>query len=557
MTHAYDPIIRQTLALGALVALAAGSLMGCDPEDHDAPLATTDPPDAGTPDATTPDPQDMGDDADAPEDPGPDDAGIDPDASTGDVGPPPPNYALVALDQEVEEARADTIVIESVTSSTPTWLIIDGSDGSTGRERLAVVPVTSGAQEESIEVTLSRPVAYNERLFAALHADNGTPGTFEPEVDTPVTGAAGDAQGNDFRVTVVYEPVIEVSDQIASVTRTAPFAPTVLIPRVVSPRGGYVVVSTGVYDALGHAVVPPGERLFVEVPLSRPPNRLEELVVTLGYEEPDNDNGMFDGIFEDGVVRTGSPARVFQKRFVADVPAVEFNSITDIETLDAMPVERVVAPPGCLLVLHEELDDGSAGPALGALTVPEGESLDLSIPISAPRPLISRERVLARLYFDDPVNVGTFEGTEVALEDLSGAYFEDSTRIRVGLDPGIVTSFYVEDQQLKAPDEVELRQIVWRGTENTVLYLFEFDPVANPSLRDDPGPLNFPVGGQPNFIVANRPVTVYRPIAPGTRIWVAAFADIYHPPGSWSLEGLLRFQPDGVTPWMTSFEILP
>lgn len=559
MTHVFNPTIRKTLALGALVALASGGLMGCDPEDNDAPLAISDPdggpPDSGTPDATTPDPQDMGDDAGAPEDAGPDDTGVDPDGSTDDAGPPPPTYALVALDQEVEEDSADTIVVESVSSSTPTWLRIEGSDGSTGRQMLALVPIAAGTEGARVEVTLDRPVTYDERLFASLYEDNGLEGTFEPELDVPVDGGVGEA--NDFRVKIVFNPVIEVVDQIASVTRTAPFQPTVTVPKIVSPRGGYVVVSDKIYNVLGHAVVGPGERLFVEVPLSRPPNRLEELVVTLGYEEPDDDNGMFDGIFEDGVVRTGSPAKVFEKRFVADVPAVELDGITDLVALDAMPVERVVAPPGCLLVLHEELPDGSAGAVLGALTVAQGESLDLSIPISAPRPLIRDERVLARLYFDDPIHVGTYEGTEVALEDLSGAYFEDSARIRVGLDPGIVTSFYVEDQRFTSSDTVHIRQIVWRGSEDVNIYLFDFDPVANPLLRDDPGPLNLPIGGQENFITANRDVRVFRPVAPGSRIWVAAYKSVYQPPGSWSLAGLLRFQADGVTPWVTSFEILP
>ena len=223
MTHVFNPTIRKTLALGALVALASGGLMGCDPEDNDAPLAISDPdggpPDSGTPDATTPDPQDMGDDAGAPEDAGPDDTGVDPDGSTDDAGPPPPTYALVALDQEVEEDSADTIVVESVSSSTPTWLRIEGSDGSTGRQMLALVPIAAGTEGARVEVTLDRPVTYDERLFASLYEDNGLEGTFEPELDVPVDGGVGEA--NDFRVKIVFNPVIEVVDQIASVTRTA------------------------------------------------------------------------------------------------------------------------------------------------------------------------------------------------------------------------------------------------------------------------------------------------------------------------------------------------
>jgi hypothetical protein len=493
-----------------------------------------------------------------------DDAGMDPDASEPDggdaggdeVGPPPPSFALVALDQEVEEAGADTIVIESVTSSEPTWLVIDGSDGSTGRETLAAVALPEGTRDERLEVTLSRDVTYDERLFVALHEDRGAPGVYEPGVDVPVDGAAGDAQGNDFRVTIVYEPVIETTDQIASITRTPPYQATVMVPRVVSPRGGYVVVTTRVYDDLGHAVVPPGESLFVTVPLSRAPNRLEELVVTLAYEDDPTGGMVFDGFINDPPVRdeTGD---LIESRFIADVPAVELATRTRVPTLDAFPAERVKAPPGCLLVLHEELPDGSAGRALGATGVSQGETLDVEIPTTlAGRPLLRDERVVARLYFDDPVGIGTYEGTEVALRDLSGGYIEDASRVRVSLsEPGIVSSFYSPDHPFIDSGTVDIGQLIWKGEPDTIVYLFEFDPNAYPAQRDDLGPLNLGIGGSVDFIRTSS-VNVYRPVSPGTRIWVAAYDNTYQPPGTWTLAGRMRTRPDG-TPWMTSFEILP
>ena len=106
--------------------------------------------------------------------------------------PPAPTFenTLVVQDQ-TQSAFSTQVAIASASAAAPSWIAVyDDASGGPG-SLLGRVPL-GPSSVTNLVVTLARPVAAAETLWARLHVDAGTAGLFEPSTaDVVATGLAG------------------------------------------------------------------------------------------------------------------------------------------------------------------------------------------------------------------------------------------------------------------------------------------------------------------------------------------------------------------------------
>ena len=172
-----------------IAALSAGlvAVGGCGDDDG------VDPPvDSGTSDSGSP--TDSGTPTDAGEDP---DTG--PDVDSGPV------VASVTVEDQTLELSTLVTIAEAV-SDGPGFIVIHAEQGDgPGPEILGNTALTSGTNTD-IEVALNRPAVDGETLYAMLHTDDNTIGTYEfgdvADADGPVFDADEEVIAPPFDVTV-------------------------------------------------------------------------------------------------------------------------------------------------------------------------------------------------------------------------------------------------------------------------------------------------------------------------------------------------------------------
>ncbi len=111
--------------------------------------------------------------------------------------------AVTVADQTADPAN--TVVVATVASVGPGFIVIHADDNGAPGEVLGNTAVNDGSNSD-VSVTLSRDTVPGEVLYAMLHIDAGTVGTYEfPGPDGPATDANGDVitprftTGYDFR----------------------------------------------------------------------------------------------------------------------------------------------------------------------------------------------------------------------------------------------------------------------------------------------------------------------------------------------------------------------
>lgn len=108
-----------------------------------------------------------------------------------------------AVDVSDQDSDGATVVIDSVVSEGDGFIVIHrDNDGSPG-EVIGHAPVSDG-ENTDVEVTLDGDVEDGETLWAMLHTDDNTMGTYEfgdvEGADAPVTDADGDIVMQSFTV---------------------------------------------------------------------------------------------------------------------------------------------------------------------------------------------------------------------------------------------------------------------------------------------------------------------------------------------------------------------
>ncbi len=513
--------MKNDLTRSALVCLLAFSwaCAGTPGEDNNTPT-----PDAGTPDTD-----------------------VDPDAGEQD------SWSFTIVDQELDEDDPTSVAATSISTTTPSWIVVHEDDDGELGPILGQVSIASG-ETSSIEITLTRPALDGELLHAALHVDGGDVGTFEyPDgADVPVLGATGEPLSYAFTVTVpvTYVPAVVATDQISPSDGEDPPSRVVTIPSVVSPTTGWIVIheQTNLVpgDVIGWSAVGVGENDDVSVKLDRELVSGETLYAMLHadmgvvgtYEFPDG----ADVPIQDG------DGNVIAPTFLVDVPSITMGSPFQVESLFELKLDRVVAAEAGWVVVREEADD-ELGDALGVFAVAEGESVDVVVPLTA-RPLLNGERVRAQLFAEDG-DADTYDGTEPSVDDLAGNTAQAAVLIEV--DSSVGASIYVVDQELGEQNRVTLGQVTWGGSNSaTHVVIYEGDPNDMAAYLPEPIGLVTSFG---SFVSTDIEITLGKTLAPGTMLWVV-FHDDTTPGGFFESESDLVLEYSDGTPIAASFSLL-
>ena len=175
--------------------------------------------------------------------------------------------AVTVADQTADPAN--TVVVATVTSVGPGFIVIHADDGGAPGEVLGNTAVNDGSNSD-VSVTLSRDAVDGEVLYAMLHIDAGVQGTYEfPGPDVPATDADGDVITPSFTVTIDGDPFgsVTVANQLPDP------ANTVVVSEVVSVGPGFIVIHAADNGApgevLGNTAVNDGSNSDVSVTLSR------------------------------------------------------------------------------------------------------------------------------------------------------------------------------------------------------------------------------------------------------------------------------------------------
>jgi hypothetical protein len=370
--------------MGALVmSLACMGQRDDGPGDQD-----TGAPDTGTPDSAQPD--------------------------AGEEG----TWLLSVTDQNLDNLFKNRISIQSVEVSSPGWVVVYADDAGAPGEVLGHAAVSPGISL-ALTVLLSREIAGDEQLHAALHEDLGVEGTLELDgADVPAPGAAGDPTQNTFTVSVPLTPVVEVDDQhvgtvppdgAITITRHA-----VTVGSVTSPGDGWVVIYDGAGgvpgDVLGHAPVSAGTSSGVVVPMGRGLLHAEELFAAL--HEDAGTTGDFEYPGADAPVTRPGTTDVLAEPFTVFTPSLTAPEQVAGLSAASPPAHTVlvtdVRSGGKGWVVVYDMRAGIINDVLGHAPVGPDGATGADVTVEVSRPLVSGETLQVVLH-DDLGTPDTFE----------------------------------------------------------------------------------------------------------------------------------------------------
>ncbi|MGM0576558.1 MAG: DUF7282 domain-containing protein [Myxococcota bacterium] len=310
----------------------------------------------------------------------------------------------VTVDDQTADP-ADQVVVAEVVSDGPGWMVIHEDDGGAPGDVVGFEAVDDGTNTD-VTVTLDRDAVDGETLYAMLHIDAGTVGTYEfPGDDGPVL-VDGSPIAPPFVVTVDdgVTPSVTVDDQ------TADPADQVVVAEVVSDGPGWMVIHEddggAPGDVVGFEAVDDGTNTDVTVTLDRDAVDGETLYAMLHIDAGTVGTYEFPG--DDGpVLVDGSP---IAPPFVVTVddgvtPSVTatdqtLEGVSTIVTVDAATSDG----PGWM-VIHED-DGGAPGDVIGHAALTDGTNEAVEVVLD--RPAADGETLYAMLH-TDAGTIGTYE----------------------------------------------------------------------------------------------------------------------------------------------------
>ncbi len=317
--------------------------------------------------------------------------------------------AVTVADQAL--GAGNIVTIANVTSDGAGWLVIHAqADGGPG-PILGFAPVKPG-NNENVIVTIDTAGA-TETLYAMLHVDAGTAGTYEfPGDDVPAKDANGSVVTPPFQVTIPNAVTVVDQDLVEGTA--------VSIATVTSSGPGWLVIHAqadgGPGPVIGYTPVAAGANtdVMVEIDTAQATETLYAMLhVDAGtagtYEFPGDDVPAKDA---EGSVVTPS----FQVTLPAPANAVtvEDQPLGEGHTVTIAMITS--AEPGWL-VIHAQAD-GGPGPVIGFAPVMAGENSDVVVEID---PAATTDTLYAMLHID----AGTageyeFPGDDVPAVDAAG-----------------------------------------------------------------------------------------------------------------------------------------
>ena len=202
---------------------------------------------------------------------------------------------VLVADQSVDPTTE--VVIDSVTTNGPSFVVIHESDGMGSFGDVIGNAAVSTGTSSVVTVTLDRSVVQGETLYAMLHTDDGVIGTYEFDgmngLDAPIT-LDGQVVTPSFVAT--FTPRVTVADQTLGMVLDE-----VLIAEAVSPGPGFLVVHEdngmgGIGDVIGNAALVNGTNTDVTVTLSRDTVSGETLYGMLHFDTGVVGTYEFDGM---------------------------------------------------------------------------------------------------------------------------------------------------------------------------------------------------------------------------------------------------------------------
>ena len=79
-----------------------------------------------------------------------------------------------------DQPGADTLVVSRVTAPQAAWLVVHADDNGMPGKRVGLVHIDKG---ESVDVAVKLTGVKTQKVIVAVHADKGTPGNFEFDMD--------------------------------------------------------------------------------------------------------------------------------------------------------------------------------------------------------------------------------------------------------------------------------------------------------------------------------------------------------------------------------------
>lgn len=113
------------------------------------------------------------------------------DSGSGDVDAGPVTPAVTVANQTLDDLST-IVTIAEADSDGPGWIVIHEQAGTDPGQAIGHAHLDAG-RNANVAVTLERPAVDGETLYAMLHTDGGTVGTFEGpgDPDGPVSDASG------------------------------------------------------------------------------------------------------------------------------------------------------------------------------------------------------------------------------------------------------------------------------------------------------------------------------------------------------------------------------
>jgi hypothetical protein len=299
-------------------------------------------------------------------------------------------------DQEL--AEDGQIVVESVTTLTPGWLVIQADEGGQPGEILGYAPVATGVNEDVIVQV--DPYLATPTLHVTLHRDDGRAGSFEfPGPDSSMR--AGNSEVSlAFDVDIgVFLPALTVSDQ--EVTTEG----EIRVEHVVSPGDGWVALyndSLGEPGSIiGQSHVAEGENSGVVIRFNWR-EATPRMYVMLHHDS--GELGLFDFPGVDEPVEMGELQ--VEIPFNVTLPPDVFVINQPVQNSQIV-VERAVVNEPAWLVVYNDID-GAASLIIGEFFLEVGINSGIVVPIDAG----AATPVLHLLLHSDEGVPGEFDGPQ-------------------------------------------------------------------------------------------------------------------------------------------------
>jgi len=317
----------------------------------------------------------------------------------------------VSFDSMVEVADqwldpTNEVTVAKAVSRGAGFVVFHEDDGMGGFGAVIGHAALANGTNVDVAVTLDRAAVNGETIYAMLHTDTNTIGTYEFDgmngFDGPVLDAA---------TMVIAPPMVVSFSEVVVANQTVSPTDRVMIDSVTTNGPSFVVIhesnGMGSFGAvIGNTAIGTGTSTAVAVTLDRSVVRGETLYAMLhtddgaiGTYEFDGMNGLDGPITVNGAVVTPPFDVTFE-------PSVTVMDQTVGMALDEVMIAAAVSPGPGFLVVHEDNGMGGFGAVIGNAALVNGDNAAVTVTLT--RDTVNGETLYGMLHYDTGA-IGTYE----------------------------------------------------------------------------------------------------------------------------------------------------